>query len=212
MLINKIYPTISGEVGVVIPQGSPCLLVRTQQCNLKCWYCDAKETQSSEGGTYYSVVNIITMAVGKNLPILLTGGEPLLQSDCNDLITICFYLNIPIQIETNGTIKLPDNTSANCGIIADYKVGQTFVFDLNSDLGMYDYVKFIVKDIDDLKEVCSIIMDNKESTVNWAISPIQLANELIHKNITAKEISEFIIKNKIPAVLNIQLHKLIGIP
>lgn len=104
MLIDTIYQTISGEGKTA---GTPCTVVRTYGCNVKCTYCDTIQTHKPVS---IPAINI-SEEVAKFKPdhILLTGGEPLLQKDAGD-----FVLNIRarhyrkiVEIETNGTVPPP---------------------------------------------------------------------------------------------------------
>jgi len=213
MKINSIYPTISGEVGVVIPQGHPCLIIRTQGCNLKCSYCDAPETQDVSYGNDYSIEDLMVIIQKYKLPVLLTGGEPLLQRDVSDLIQYCVDEKIPIQIETNGTYKLPDIKSRLVSFIVDHKFGQVREVDYLHDVGSNDYVKFVVQDNGQLVRAHSIIMGHRRTHVNWAISPVQYPNSVLNEMTTfTEEVARYLIVNKVEAVINIQIHKLINFP
>lgn len=210
MIINCIYPSISGEVGTVIKQGQPCLIIRTQGCNLSCYYCDAPETQSfsEEYGIFYPIQELIQIIQEHDLPVLLTGGEPLTQQDCLKFLQACEFNDIDVQVETNGTLKLP-NVSQDIGFIVDYKSKGSFCIIPESDLTENDYVKFVVTNKRELHHACdTILYYYEESPCTWAISPVQ-GNEY---RLSGKDISEYIIKNKIPAVLNLQLQKYIDIP
>lgn len=211
MIINKIYTAISGEVGTIIKQGQLCLIIRTQGCNMdpKCNYCDAPETQRFDyGGKHYLVQELIQIIWGYDLPVLLTGGEPLAQQDCETFLQACQFNDIEVQVETNGTLRLPD-VSQDIGFVVDYKDEESFCIIPESDLSHNDYVKFVVKDKEDLINACDTILHyHEESACNWAISPVQG----IGYKLSAEDVSEYMIKHKIPAVLNLQLHKMVGLP
>ncbi len=110
MKIHSIFQSISGEAGL-IPQGAYCTFIRLQGCNLRCAYCDTKDTwpQGDDHGTSLSVVEVIEAIRDvrnmDRLPhALITGGEPLLQGDeVRDLTTRLLNLGYTVQIETNGT-------------------------------------------------------------------------------------------------------------
>lgn len=207
MKINTMYKTISGEVGTVIPQGSPCLLIRTQGCNLRCSYCDAPETQGwnpyNSNHNEIPVDILLEHAKSAGLPVLLTGGEPLLQADVWGFINKCVERGISLQIETNGTISL-DNIPSEVGLVVDWKFDDKFnvMFD---DLFENDWVKFVVSNNKEIIFAKDIIKCNEESKNKWAISPT-------YGGYDSKVVSDFILRNDIHATLNIQLHKLIDMP
>lgn len=201
MKINSMYKTISGEVGSVIPQGHPCFLIRTQGCNLRCSYCDAKETQDNYGKCNdIPVITLVNQAEYIGLPVLLTGGEPLIQEDTKRFISECITRGIDVQVETNGT-QCIFRLGSKVGIVADYKFDGKFNICM-SDLHFNDWVKFVVKDMKEVGKAFNFIKKNEECNNNWAISPV-------HGAITPNSIARKLIENKIPAVLNIQLHKLL---
>ena len=105
MRVNTIYPAIQGE-GVLT--GTPMILIRLQGCNLRCSWCDTKETWDAGGGREKSVASIIKVV--KDLTegqkwILLTGGEPL-EQDVIPLTKALRGAGYKIALETNGTRPL----------------------------------------------------------------------------------------------------------
>lgn len=103
--------TIQGEGKLC---GVPSLFVRLQGCNLRCkWQtgdgttsvCDTAHTWAA-GGTEMSVDDVFATLMG-NMEgmrhVVITGGEPLLQSDAvADLIDLLRNTQIHTTIETNG--------------------------------------------------------------------------------------------------------------
>ena len=204
MLINDIYASISGEVGIIIPQGNPCLIIRTQECNLSCAYCDAPETQSKEGGKEWSVSRLIEIIHLHKLPVLLTGGEPLLQKDIEEFLNTCVDVKIDVQVETNGTIPMIEITE-EVGFVVDYKFNAPFIPSLFKYLGSNDYIKFVVSNLIHLQDTCGVIHDNPDFIGHWAISPAQGGAG----SLSAKQIVDYMLKYNINATLNIQMHKVI---
>jgi len=206
MRINRVYTTVSGETGGLIPQGYPCTIVRTQGCNINCWYCDSKETQSWESGKDYSVSDLVSIVESFGLPVLLTGGEPLLQKDFEEFVTRCTHLGLAVQIETNGTLPIFKFNNLRVGYVIDYKFGEEFAVDMNN-LEIQDVVKFVVENEEQLKVAVGIIKEHEDCEVRFAISPVHGKDQSF-----ARTVSEYIVDGKIDAVLNIQLHKFINMP
>jgi organic radical activating enzyme len=104
-----------------IQQGEFTTFLRLAGCNLKCSYCDAKE--ASEGKVYTQMpINVVQERIlddkvrTKNL--LITGGEPLVQSEA--LLHLMEEIQYEgefdtIQIETNG--YLPLEFQADCFVM-----------------------------------------------------------------------------------------------
>lgn len=110
--INDIFESISGEAGG-FPQGSWCLFIRLQGCNLRCAWCDTKQSQRAmkigggNEGKIMSVPEIVEKCQGYDR-ILITGGEPLCQAkSLAVLVRALLKQGKQIQIETNGSIEIP---------------------------------------------------------------------------------------------------------
>lgn len=121
MNVHSIFESISGEAGITIPQGSWTTFIRLQGCNLQCmWPCDTQDTQNpSIMRMQLSVEEIARQAQTEN--VLITGGEPLLQSkDLFDLINELEMNNHLVQVETNGSLKWNGFLSYGSWVV-DYK-------------------------------------------------------------------------------------------
>ncbi len=112
--ICEIFESIQGEG---IYQGYPTIFIRLSECNLRCSYCDSKFSYKT--GTKLSIDEIATkIKKFKSKKVCITGGEPLLQKNCIDLIK---KLNeYEISIETNGT-KSIKNIVSHASISLDIK-------------------------------------------------------------------------------------------
>ncbi len=205
--VNEMFCSISGEIGD-IPQGQLITVLRLQGCNLNCSYCDAPSSQ--EIGNNDMLIDVVDVANDINkvgLPLLITGGEPLLQRAS---ITELFKLlkSIPvIQIETNGTIDPPHSFTAQretiVSIVMDYKFDHPPTWDRIKYLDRSDYLKFVISSVGELTRTCYILGQYADLETNFAISAtdINLYPDIIeaikHTN------------NKI--LTNVQIHKYIGV-
>lgn len=103
--ITEIFSSIQGE-GLYV--GEEQTFVRFYGCNLSCSFCDEKEKSLS---SEYSPQELIekVMKEGRHT-VSLTGGEPLLQSDClKEILPDLKKNGKKIYLETNGMLK--DNLS-----------------------------------------------------------------------------------------------------
>ena len=102
MRIAEIFFSIQGE-GVLI--GTPTTFVRTVGCNLDCSWCD---TRYARAGGSEMTAEEVSAAVDKfGAPFVsLTGGEPLIQKDIGQLISMLLDDGYHITIETNGSLPL----------------------------------------------------------------------------------------------------------
>lgn len=101
--INEIFYSLQGEGAHA---GLPCVFLRFSGCNLQCPFCDTPHQQ----GNLMTIDSIIDKI--KQYPahwIVLTGGEPALHINHDFIELLKKATGKQIAIETNGTIKLPNN-------------------------------------------------------------------------------------------------------
>jgi 7-carboxy-7-deazaguanine synthase len=218
MKVHSIFQSINGEV-TGSHQGSICTFIRLQGCNLQCSYCDTIDSRSTKKGKTFTIPHIIK-TVGalpiKTKLLTITGGEPLLQRGINDLIESFYDEDYEITIETNGTICPSEEKICNlCHVIMDCKLPSSFskyesfeeyiekFMENSMELLGSSWIKFPIQNKFDFEEALLIMEASKPSNPQFAFSAI--------KPLTPKELLEWMFKEKISkAVLNIQLHKLIG--
>lgn len=99
--INEIFYSLQGEGYYV---GTPAVFVRFSGCNLKCDFCDTQHQQYNLMKDEEILAQILSYPAQM---VILTGGEPSLQADCN-FLSLLHQHNKYVCIETNGTRPLPD--------------------------------------------------------------------------------------------------------
>ncbi|MEW6574033.1 MAG: radical SAM protein [Bacillota bacterium] len=84
----------------------------TNDCNLRCKHCWVAAGQNKEKGKEISsdeIKGIIDQAIPLGLKtIKLTGGEPLLRKDLQEILEYASTRNLSIIIETNATLLKPE--------------------------------------------------------------------------------------------------------
>ena len=132
--VHEIFESISGEAGG-FPQGTWCTFVRLQGCNLRCSWCDTKRAQmmleckgksvripelNQDHGPVITKMDIPEIAERcVNRHVLITGGEPLVQAETVDLIKDLLRKGHKVQVETNGSLPIPQIKWAHW--VIDYK-------------------------------------------------------------------------------------------
>lgn len=99
--VNDIFYTLQGEGFFT---GVPAVFIRFAECNLRCDFCDTDFRESLEM-TLDDIAMTLAQYPAKH--IVLTGGEPSLQTD-KELLDMLHAEGCYVQIETNGTNLLPD--------------------------------------------------------------------------------------------------------
>jgi len=204
------FVTISGEAPII---GEPIYLIRFSGCNLLCPYCDTDyKDEINEVITVDNLIIEIENIIKEypDLKVLFTGGEPLLEERKEQLYLVMKSLDkIDFFIETNGSIEIEHFDLENSHYIIDWKTPSSHSSDffLESNLKKMrftnDIIKFVVDKNDLLwvKEKVEFIQ-KINPFVKMYISPQ-------YGKITLREIADFILRNRLPLNISIQLHKLI---
>lgn len=101
MKVNEIFYSLQGEGRYT---GVPAVFMRLSGCNMHCWFCDTQH-ENGEEMTEDEILTIVQQYPTRH--IVITGGEPLLQLT-PALTSKLHEAGYFIQIETNGTLPLPD--------------------------------------------------------------------------------------------------------
>ena len=213
--VTEIFKSIQGESTL---SGTPCVFIRLTGCNLRCGYCDT--TYAYEGGNWLSIDDILSKIDDYNCDLVeITGGEPLLQDGVYPLIRTLLETGKLVLIETNGSVdiertqalkQVQGNGSKIQGlkIIMDIKCPDSSMSDkINwenlSKLDKNDEVKFVLNsrgDYDWSKEI--IKKYSLTDRCHILMSPV-------YDNLTAGELSDWIINDNLNVRLNLQIHKYI---
>lgn len=207
LTVNEIFYSIQGESTYA---GRPCVFVRLTACDLRCAWCDTP--YAFYEGRKQSIEAVIE-AVGRyGCPLVeITGGEPLLQEDVYALMEGLLALGRTVMLETGGhrsiarvpeqVIKIVDVKCPGSG-----EAGKND-WDNLSRLAPHDEVKFVLLDRTDYEFARDVVARHTLDRTAGAIlfSPV-------HGVLDPKTLSEWILEDKIPARLQLQLHKLIWSP
>lgn len=205
--VNEIFTSIEGEG---IRTGFLSTFVRFNGCNLACGYCDTKYAQEPQepNMSLHDILEAVSQSgCGR---VTLTGGEPLFRGYMQELIQELSWLGYHVNIETNGSIILPDCvTLPGVFVTMDWKCpssGQNGSMKLENlkKLALVDVLKFVVATEEDLAEFKRIY--EQDLVCTYVLSPVFGAIE-------PKALVEFIKENKMNnAMVQVQLHKIIWDP
>jgi len=85
----------------------PCTLIRMAGCPLRCSYCDTPQAIPTDSGNWLAIDAIIRQVRETNRPlVLVTGGEPLAQRYCIELLKQLSDLDCIVQLETSGAYSI----------------------------------------------------------------------------------------------------------
>ena len=211
MQVIEKFTSINGEG---LKQGELAVFIRFAGCNLRCSYCDTRysfENPVYKDESVEEIMDYVRRANVKNITI--TGGEPLLQKDINELLEKLTNEGYNVEIETNGSIGIKDFiNNSNISYTLDYKLPVSLM-EKHMDIENYKYitkkdsVKFVCGSDLDLKRTKEII-DKYDliSKTNCIISPV-------FNMIKLESIVDFMKDNNLNNLkMQIQIHKVIWDP
>ena len=103
MQVAEIFYSVQGEGKLT---GVPSAFVRLAGCNLRCSYCDTPYARRAEDGRSLSVAEI-TEQLGSygTRHVVVTGGEPLLAEELDELCSKLRAEGKHVTLETAGTVE-----------------------------------------------------------------------------------------------------------
>ncbi len=205
--VCEIFYSLQGESSFT---GLPCIFVRLSGCNLDCAWCDTRYAR--EESTCLSIEKIIDRirAFGCSL-VEITGGEPLLQKKTPLLISQLLDLNFQVLLETNGSQSVR-NVDPRCIKILDIKCPSSnepdsFLYENLTYLTRRDEIKFVIGSRQDYEYARAILLEKLSPRDQ---SRIHLSPVFGH--ITPASLAAWILKDRLPARLSLQQHKIIWNP
>ena len=207
LTINEIFYSIQGESTYA---GRPCVFVRLTACDLRCTWCDTP--YSFYEGRKRSLDDVLAEVDGYDCQLVeVTGGEPLLQEEVYPLMQGLLERGRTVLIETGGhrsTERVPEQVVT----ILDVKCpgsGEAHRNDWSNfdRLRPHDEVKFVIKDRADYDYARDVVERRALATRASAIlfSPV-------HGELDPKELSGWVLADRLPVRVQLQLHKYIWDP
>jgi 7-carboxy-7-deazaguanine synthase len=204
LTINEIFYSIQGES---TRAGQPCVFVRLTACDLRCRWCDT--TYAFDEGRKQSVDEVVAAVENFGCPLVeITGGEPLLQEDVYSLMERLLESGRTVLLETGGHRPV-DRVPSGVVKILDVKCPGSGEVAKNhwpnlDRLSPRDEVKFVIANREDYEFARDVIRRHDLASQCSAvlISPV-------HGVLDNRSLSEWILADRLPARLQIQLHKYI---
>jgi 7-carboxy-7-deazaguanine synthase len=103
--ISETFTSRQGEGKLT---GTPSVFLRTNGCNLRCWFCDTPYASWNPSGELRTVGSLLRQCLDSGLRhVVLTGGEPLMQKSAMAIAEAVMDAGLHLTIETAGTIDKP---------------------------------------------------------------------------------------------------------
>ena len=207
LTINEIFHSIQGES---TRAGRPCVFVRLTACDLRCTWCDTP--YAFYEGRRQTVDEIVADVERRGCPLVeITGGEPLLQEDVYPLMERLLTSGKTVLIETGGHRSIARVPSAVIKIV-DVKCPGSGEAERNdwdnlSRLAPHDEVKFVIADRTDYDYAVDVVTKHAlpQRCAAVLFSPV-------HGELDAKRLAEWVLADRLPVRVQLQLHKFIWSP
>jgi len=199
--ITEIFHSLQGEADTV---GIPTVFVRLTGCPLRCQYCDT--AYAFQGGTWWDLEDILAEVSRHGTRyVCVTGGEPLAQRACLQLLGRLCDAGYRVSLETSGAIDV-SAVDARVVRVLDMKTPGSRESHRNrienlAELRGTDQVKFVICDRADYEWSKAFILQHELD----ARCPILFSPS--HEQLPAAELADWILTDRLPVRFQIQLHK-----
>jgi 7-carboxy-7-deazaguanine synthase len=201
--ITEIFLSLQGESRTV---GIPTVFVRLTGCPLRCLYCDT--AYAFKGGEPVDLAEVLARVAEYGVRhVTVTGGEPLAQAACLDLMAALCDEGYEVSLETSGALDVAGVDPRVVKVLdlktpASGECGKNLLANL-AHLNAQDQVKLVVCDRADydwakeqldehrLAERCEVLL----SPAYGQLEPHVLAEWILH--------------DRLPVRFQIQLHKVL---
>jgi 7-carboxy-7-deazaguanine synthase len=199
--ITEIFYSLQGEADTA---GIPTTFVRLTGCPLRCQYCDT--AYAFHGGEWWEIDAILerVRAIGAR-HVCVTGGEPLAQKNCIELLERLSESGFRVSLETSGAMSL-QAVDPRVIKVVDVKTPASGEesrnrYDELGRLSSQDLVKFVICGREDYEWSRAKLAElNLSTRCTVLFSPS-------HEQLPARDLADWILEDRLPVRFQIQLHK-----
>lgn len=201
--VTEIFHSIQGESSRV---GLPTVFVRLTGCPLRCAWCDT--AYAFTGGEAMTLNAILArIAAFGCRTVCVTGGEPLAQKACADLLAALCNAGYSVSVETSGALDIA-GIDARVSRIVDLKAPDSGESAKNrwENLGLltpHDELKLVLASEGDYTWAKDMLRERRlDSLCPVLFSPVQ-------GKLDPAELAAWILRDRLPVRFQLQLHKLL---
>jgi 7-carboxy-7-deazaguanine synthase len=201
--IYEIFHSLQGETSRI---GLPTVFVRLTGCPMRCTYCDTAYAFS--GGSNMEIAEIMQQVASYGAHyVTVTGGEPLAQRECRDLLKALCDAGYDVSIETGGAMDIAV-VDPRVSVILDIKTPASSECENNlwsnlAHLKAADEIKFVIcnrEDYDWAKQQLTELALIKKCPVLFSPS---------YQELNASDLAAWVLADKLPVRMQVQLHKVL---
>ncbi|MHB8079980.1 MAG: radical SAM protein [Candidatus Krumholzibacteriia bacterium] len=208
LLVSEVYRAILGESS---ESGRLCAIVRLTGCHRRCAYCDS--AHAFQGGERRELPSLLAEVSGHGCrTVLVTGGEPLLQTETPALLAALVAAGHRVVLETSGTRGTVGLAAVPPGVrrVVDVKTPGSGLDPAVIDweglrgLGPDDEAKFVICDRADYLWARELV---REGTRLPAATGVLFSPAA--PGIAPHELAEWILDDRLDVRFQLQLHKVL---
>ena len=201
--VTEIFHSLQGEARTV---GWPTVFVRLTGCPLRCRYCDTP--YAFHGGEWQSLADIERKVAEYSARyVTVTGGEPLAQPACRELLRRLANRGYQVSLETGGAIDI-SGIDPRVSVVMDLKTPGSGEAARNH----YENIA-ILKSADQVKFVICDRADYDWSRAKLAEFDLTSRCEVLfspaYGQLDPATLADWILADRLAVRLQVQLHKLL---
>jgi 7-carboxy-7-deazaguanine synthase len=199
--ITEIFFSIQGEAAF---SGWPTVFVRLTGCPLRCQYCDT--AYAFTGGEWRTFAEIETEVRRYGTPyVCVTGGEPLAQPRCAELLKALCDAGLNVSLETSGAIDIAD-VDTRVARVLDIKTPGSREVERNrwqnlALLTPHDAVKIVICDRADYDWARDVLAKHS--------LPCPIFFSPSYEQVPPGTLADWILADRLPVRLQVQLHRVL---
>ncbi len=201
--ITEVFLSLQGEAR---DAGWPTVFVRLTGCPLRCQYCDT--TYSFFGGEWRTIDDLMAEVAGHGVRhVCVTGGEPLSQKRCLDLLRRLCDAGHVVSLETSGAIDIAE-VDPRVSRVLDIKTPGSAEVARNRWenlplLTAHDQVKFVICNREDYEWSRAVVAEHRlHERCDVLFSPSK-------SELSARALADWIVQDRLPVKFQMQLHKIL---
>jgi 7-carboxy-7-deazaguanine synthase len=199
--VTEIFYSLQGEADTA---GVPTVFVRLTGCPLRCQYCDT--AYAFHGGEWWESSAILArVREFATRYVCVTGGEPLAQKGCTQLLTMLCDAGLRVSLETSGALPLAGVDERVVKVVDVKTPGsgeeRRNLYAQLAQLSAHDLVKFVICDRADYEW--------SRDKVRELALPVgcTVLFSPSYEQLPARDLADWVLADQLGVRLQIQLHK-----
>jgi 7-carboxy-7-deazaguanine synthase len=204
--VNEIFHSLQGESTHV---GRPCVFVRLTYCDLRCRFCDSEYAFFE--GIERPLDEIVAEVASYGCRLVeITGGEPLIQRETNELMRRLLAARHEVLLETSGAWSV-EGVPEGVRIIMDLKTPGSGMVARNRwenlrHLDADDEIKFVICDRADYEWARGVVGEH------GLVDRHAVLFSPAWGEVDPADLAEWILTDRLPVRMQLQIHKYIWSP